>query len=292
MSDPLLRPGAAPRLGPFAGFGPVFAWGLRLTFRPKRVVLVALFAAGMGVLIATQGIGRVQWGFQKPDRAYDLYKVLEEALIQFAIPLIALTLVAQGYRREISERTLVYHLVRPVSRTTVFLARFFSGVLPAIPVALVPIVTTVALSKVPLPGEVWLSFVLTATIGVVAIGAIYYMLSALLKYGMIAGLIYTFVIEAFLAAIPGSMQRLSVMFHVRSLHHRMTDDVFADLSSRARAAIERHGERGNPLQALNPSKRIEWDEPGQAVLVLLVVAAAALAFGAWRTKQQDYALKD
>ncbi len=109
---------------PLAGFGPVFAWGLRRVVRWGKVFFVALLAVGGGVLI-----GRLIHGAADP--AAVLAQVMDRGVLTVGLPLIALLLAGESFAYEVQSRTLVYHLVRPVSRTTIFLARFFSGYLPA-----------------------------------------------------------------------------------------------------------------------------------------------------------------
>jgi ABC-type transport system involved in multi-copper enzyme maturation permease subunit len=273
MSESPTLAAPAPRtFGPLAGFGPVFGWGLRLTMQGKRFFLVAAVAAGIGWLMgraATEGTGELQ-------------KILDEQVLKFVLPLVALTLVSQSYAREVQERTLVYHLVRPVSRATVFLARYLSGLVPACIVAVLLFGSLLVGAERPL-GEL-VPMLPGILLGIAAVGAIYFVLSALLRHGMVAGLVYTFVFEALISSTLGSVQKLSVMFHVRSLHHRLTDPTWGELPVEApaspRAAI------------LRAAERINYDETQEAVLWLVGITVAFLLFGVWRTRQRDFALKD
>jgi hypothetical protein len=268
------------------GFGPVFGWGLRLTLRGRRFVVIAAASVFLGAILGFEGV-RNRW---YPDHALDLWTVLEEQVLRFVAPLVALLLVSQAYAREVQDRTLVYHLVRPVSRTTVYFARFLAGLVAAGVAAVLLVGTLLATSGVSLPVETWLLTLAATLVGVVAVGAVYYALAAVFRHGILIGLVYTFVVETMFAGARGSMQRLAVMFHVRSLHHRWTDDAFA--------ALAKHPERIRGLPetqrgfVLPTAPRIAWDEPGSAALVLLVVAVVALVVGAVVVARRDYALKD
>ena len=257
-----------------AGFVPVFAWGLRRVVRWRKVLLVGVLAVAGGVLIG--------WLVHKADDpAAMLARVLDRGVLTVGLPLIALLLAGEAYAFEVQSRTLVYHLVRPVSRATVFLARFFSGYLPAALVAAAFLTAIYVASGVAFSPRAWGSVLVSAGLGVLALGAIYYTLAALLKHGLVAGLIYTFVVETLVSSVPGSMQKLSVMFQVRSLSHWLTAGV---------------------LPAVPPPKRrsmfdltaraIEDSSPTEAAVALLLIAGAVLAFGVWRVRRQDFALKD
>ncbi len=209
------------------------------------------------------------------------------------MPLIALALAAGGFGEEVSEQTLVFHLVRPVSRTTLFLARFVAGLGPAIAASCALCLVATILSGVGVPiASVGLSLA-TAAIGTVVVGAVYYALAALFRRGLVAGLVYTFVIEGFFQFIPGSVQKLALGHHVRSLFHRLCDADFAALSQR----VARDADRGN-LSVLKPRRLQDviapepWSSIPNALLVCAIVACLALILGAWTVRRRDFALKD
>jgi hypothetical protein len=280
------------RLAPLARFGPVFGWGLRFSFRSRRFLAVVGVCALVGVLLGSEGsIGR-----RSTNRAYDaarsLAEVLDDAIIPYALPLLALALLAQGYAREVSDRTLVYHLVRPVSRRTVFLARFASGLVAAVVATLVLVGAVLAASGVSLGLGTVAAILTTSAVAVAATGAIYYTLGAIFRFGTVAGLVYTFVVEGFLGGAKGSMQTLSLTYHVKSLHHQWTDEA---LGSQFRGHTMPSTEdllsgAVNPLLAA--AEKIGWEEPSKALLVLGIAAAVALSIGMWHVSRRDFALKD
>lgn len=264
-----VRRGARP---PLAGFVPVFVWGITRVLRRKKLLLVAIVVGVLGIVVGRQ--------IEAGSRALlDLAGILDRVLT-FGLPLIALVLVSEGFTYEVQSRTLVYHLVRPVSRTTVFLARFFSGAVPAAAVALLLLVTLVLASGADVDAQVWLSLPVTAALGTLALGAVYYALAAVLRHGLIAGLVYTFVVETLISSVPGSMQKFSVMFYVRSLHHGLTAGSLPVVPPQ----IEQ-----NPL--LHAATKVSESDAMHAALVLLAITVVALAIGAWRVAHRDWALK-
>lgn len=272
---PLPAPSPMRARPPLAGFVPVFTWGLTRVLRRKKLVLVAIVAGALGVLVGTQIDPRFG------GRLLGLARVLDRSVLTFGLPLIALVLVGEGFTYEVQSRTLVYHLVRPVSRTTVFLARFFSGALPAAAVALLLLVALILSSGADVDAKVWRSLPVTAGLGTLALGAVYYALAALLRHGLIAGLIYTFVVETLISSVPGSMQKLSVMFYVRSLHHGLTEGSLPIVPPEITQ---------NPL--LQAAGQITESTVGESVVTLLAITVLALAAGAWRVATRDWALKE
>jgi ABC-type transport system involved in multi-copper enzyme maturation permease subunit len=184
----------------------------------------------------------------------------------------------------------VFHLVRPVSRTTIYVSRFASGLVSAALAALVLVGTTLATSGVALPATTVAFVLVAALLGVAAVGTVYYALGAMFRYGTIAGLVYTFVVEMFLAGSRGSMQTLALTYHAKSLVHRVLDPALEGVQRAPRSVAHPRIPRAPDL--LETAERIAWEEPSRAVLVLAVVTAVALLVGAWHVSRRDFALKD
>jgi ABC-type transport system involved in multi-copper enzyme maturation permease subunit len=275
---------AAPRLPPLARFSTVFAWGVRRAVRSRRFALTAGIATLAGL-----GLGWV--ARQHPDEVFAAWHLLGESLLGVAVPLVALALVGSGFGEEVQDRTLVFHLVRPVSRTTVFLARFLAGLLCGVVASAAMLLA--AASFLDLPGGALLRLAAIGALGTATVGSVYYALAALFRRGLVAGLVYTFVVEGFVQFLPGSIQKLSLMHHVRSVFHRSLDEEFAARSSEVSAALA-----PPPPATLDPSDlvqagaREEWTTVPSALLVCGVVIAGALLLAARSVARRDFALKD
>ncbi len=268
------------------GFPIVFAWGLRRGFAGGRFRWVAGCVVGFGALLGllvSQNTSAIE----------ALHAFLDNGAFGIAVPLVALALVGRGYAEEVSDQTLVYHLVRPVSRATVYLGRFAAGALPGVVAAAAMVLALVATSGVTLAPLTYLQVAAVAAIGAFTVGSVYYALAAVLKRGLIGGLVYTLVVEGLFQFLPGATQNLSLMHHVRSLLHRLTDDDFAQRSRaiaehlRAKAPPPGSG-RGSMLQ-----RAVEvWSEPATVYWVCASVCVVSLAAGMLAVKRRDYALKD
>ena len=288
---------------PLEGFVPSFSWGLRQACRWKRLLIVGILAVGLGAIVGTSiaetpAPSEQYRGWWYRDAPHLLAKHLDEVIFRVVLPLCALLLIGSGFSREVHNRTLVYHLVRPVSRTTLFLARYTAGILPAATVSTLMIATACLTSGVDLPASFWLSIPLTATAGVISIGAVYYVLGALFRRGMVAGLIYTFVLENLFGSVNGSIQRLSVMFHVRSIHHSLNDETFLELSETLQEQkkweleLSARSIAQGAEQLIQEAQKLSFETPLTALTVLGCLTAALLIFGAWKVSRKDFPLKD
>jgi hypothetical protein len=276
------------RLPPLARAGTVFSWGLRRTFRSRLFVV----SAGLA-LLAGWGLGAIVP--RHDDAAEALWVLLGEPFLGIVVPLVALALVGTGFGEEVQEQTLVFHLVRPVSRRTVFLARYASGVPPAALVSALLIVTAVWASGVPLPVRATWTAAGVAAVGAATVGALYYALAALFRRGLIAGLVYTFLIEGAFQFLPGTVQKLSLMHHVRSVFHRLLDDDFSALSSRVSETVASRAagvDADAEAMALAAAERVEWTSVPTALVLFAAVIAVTLFAGARAVARKDFALKD
>ncbi len=290
-------------LGPGFGRGFVdsFVWGVRQSLLSKRFLIAMGIAAIGGYLLGSEGVGtqRRAW-MPPPDAVHDVWKLLDNPILPYVLPIVAMFVVAGGFSKEVGQRTLVYHLVRPISRSTLFVSRYLSGVIPAIAISLVLLIVFSLTSGVSLPGSYWVSLPVTAAFGTIAIGAVYYTLAALMRSGTILGLVYTFAFDPLFASSKGSMQKFSVMYHVRSLHHQMTDEFFIENSARVRneltntleKLIEKAAGVTDPGQLLSISETIAWSSKSSAVTTLTLIAVVALAIGCFRIARRDFPLKD
>ena len=288
-------PTAEAPVRPLAGFGPMFGWGLRLTCRWGRLLLLGIPAIVGSALLAETYVGGDN--DRAKDDWLDLFALLDEGVLGYILPLITLLTVASGLRVEIGRKTMVYHLVRPVSRTTMYLARFASGVLPATVLGTLALAAICVGSGVDLPARIWLSLPVTAFITALTVGAFYYLVTTLFRGGMIIALIYTFVFEPMFAGTRGAMQKLSIMFHVRGVHHGMTDKVFAENSEAVRRSLDPEFDfRNLDIRSVDffqqLQERLAYDPLWTALTTCLLTAAGLLLLGMWRIRGRDFPLKD
>jgi ABC-type transport system involved in multi-copper enzyme maturation permease subunit len=203
---------------------------------------------------------------------------------------VALALVGSGFGEEVQDRTLVYHLVRPVSRTTVFLARFAAGLVLGVVAASAMLLLAGAWAGLGPPSLA--ALVAIGALAVATVGALYYAFAALFRRGLVAGLVYTFLVEGILQFLPGSIQKLSLMHHVRSVFHRAFDAEFAARSAAVEAARKPLEPTFDPNDVVQAAAPETWTTVPGALLVCAVVLVVTLLLGARSVARRDFALKD
>jgi hypothetical protein len=211
------------------------------------------------------------------------------------MPLLALILVGGGFGEEVQDRTLLFHLVRPVRRSTLYHARYAAGLVPGAIVGAAMVTAMCLGNGAPIGTGTIATLAGVAALGVAALGALYYAIAALFRRGLIAGLVYTFLLEGLFQFLPGSVQKLSLTFHVRSLMHRATDAEFAALSEGVARSIQRRAEwaaaevRPGTLTAAIPEP---WTQVPTVWIICACVIVGASLLGARAVTRKDFALKD
>jgi ABC-2 type transport system permease protein len=246
------------------------------TFRSKRGLIAAGLAA-LPVLLAflvTQ-IAR----FEGPAPVELVFAIAWYPNVQVIVPLVALVLAGGVVAEEIDDRTITYLFTRPVPRASILLGRWFA--------AAVPIVILIGLSSwavIQLLGTAgsaertaeWLPegfaarLVVTVMMGAAVYSAIFAAAGALFRHPIIVGLAYTFVIEVFLGNLPGSNQKATIAYYLKSFLFARDRDLIGEL----REALF----------------SVELVSAPAAVRTLFLILVAVLALGAWRFTRREYVL--
>jgi ABC-2 type transport system permease protein len=205
--------------------------------------------------------------------------------LQVVVPLVSLLQGQAVIAREVEDRTITYLFSRPIARPAMFLGR----TLGALAFTLLLLLTGAALlmlaagrgplGKVPNPDAfplahwtadgVVLPFLAAVALGALAYTTVFAALGVFTRHPMIAGLAYTFAIEAFLANLPGSGQALTIQYYLRSW-------------------IAAHGA---PSWAKVEGFDIAvFESPSRVLLKLGVLLVLALALGVWRIRRREFVL--
>jgi ABC-type transport system involved in multi-copper enzyme maturation permease subunit len=148
--------------------------------------------------------------------------VVYTVFLRFLLPLWSLSFATQALGGEREGRTTVWLVTRPLPRSSIYLAKY---------VALLPWALGLNLGGFAVlclaagePGRVALGLYWPAVVwGTLAFTALFHLLGATVRRPAVVGLIYAFVLEAFLSDLPFAMKRLSVSFYTRCL---MFDEYF------------------------------------------------------------------
>jgi len=151
----------------------------------------------------------------------DLLRSLQLVAIVPGVPLTAVLVSEMSLRDGIRQRTLLYALLSPVSRSTLAVVRtLVTAALLALGAAIV--VTAIRLLDGmplgPLPRE-YLAIVL----GSVAYTAFFGFFHLAVRRGLIAGLVVYFLLDQPLAQLPFALRRLSPSYHLSVLADRVID---------------------------------------------------------------------
>ncbi len=251
----------------------LFTAQLRRLIVSKRALVCLLLALGPVVAAAILRYVTAANGQTLP--AFELGWVL---LVQGTVPLLALILGAAVVAEEIEDRTLTYLFTRPVPRAAVLLGRWLATAVLTEGLILLSAATTFAILKGgtgddprwALPPGMDAAMIRTSLLGGLVYSALFSAGGALVKHPMIAGIGYTFVIEGFVANLPGQNPSFTVQFHLKS-HLAGAGPGFAE---RMRELTEH--------QVLLP--------PDEALRTLWIVLFAALAAGSLAISRRQYVL--
>jgi ABC-2 type transport system permease protein len=256
----------------------LFQVHLLRTVRTKRGLIAVLLAAlpvGIALLIST--VSR----FEDPPRIEDLMLVLWFLLIQTITPLISLVMASAVIAEEIEDRTITYLFTRPIPRSAILIGRWLAVALPICVILCLSawvsltLLQSIEVEDAPAGGWVPAGFMgqllATVAMGGAVYSALFAAAGALFKKPMMVGLAYTFVVEGFMANLPGSNQKLTVLFYLKSyLISGYPELQVGDFEQ---------GVLTTPLF-----------EPAGAVQALAMILLGILALGAWRFSRREYVL--
>jgi ABC-2 type transport system permease protein len=257
--------------------GILFRAHLVRTLRTRRCLVAVLLCAlpvGMSTLIAT--VSR----FEGPPPIGLLHGVVWHLTVQILTPLVALIFGSAVIAEEIEDRTITYLFTRPIQRQAILLGRWLA--------ALVPMLVALGLSSgivlrllgglgseetghgdwMP-EGFRWRAMVVVLS-GAAVYSALFAAAGALFKRPILIGLAYTFVYELILGNLPGSNQKATVQYYLKSF--LLAGDVQALKRFEESIAI------------------VPLAEPAAAARMLALILVGALALGAWRLSRREYVL--
>ncbi len=196
----------------------VFALTVRYLLTTRRGYATGLLALVPILLTGSLAIARA------PNFGVSLFETLMVPLfLQVVLVFVTLVQATALVREEIEDTTIAYLLTRPISKPAVLLFKYV-GYLAAVLVVLIPPVTasyviTIAYAGAGYPETIGvLAALLAATaLGAAAYGAFFLFLSVLLRRPLAVGLLFGFVWESIVGAIPGSVPKLSLIFYLKSI---------------------------------------------------------------------------
>lgn len=201
----------------------IFAQVARVTLRGllgRRRALLMLLLAGIPILVGllvranTDGITEVG-------------ATLDGLVVRIILPLVALVFGTAALGSELEDGSAVHLLTKPISRTTIVLAKVaVAGTLTA---ALVVPSTVIAAILMARPGANLVLVTTSLGVGVLAgsylYASIFAALSVITSRGLILGLGYALIWEGLLAGLLPGTQVFSVREYVRGIVHLVSPSV-------------------------------------------------------------------
>lgn len=174
--------------------------------RPKRL------AAWVLIALALAGASHLYLSFVRNADPFETYSRVSDYFVYRLIPLVAAVYSVAVVGQEVSQRTIVYLLTRPVPRWTLYLARVGASITATAAVSVFVVFILSAAVNGPgrvvargVPGDV-----LGAVVGSFAYVAFFTLLSLWINRAMVAMLLYAFGLETAAANMPGDMGYLSI----------------------------------------------------------------------------------
>ena len=196
---------------------------LRALVSRRRTVLMLLLAA-VPILVAAlvrasaNGIGEVG-------------QTLDGLVVRIILPLIALVFGTAALGSELEDGTGVHLLTKPISRTTIVLAKVaVAGTLTALLTVPATVVAAILMAR---PGSDLAGLLASLGLGVLAgsyvYAAIFAALSLITSRGLIIGLGYALIWEGLLAGLLPGTQVFSVREYVRGIANAVSPEVIDSL---------------------------------------------------------------
>lgn len=181
------------------------------------------------------------------------------------LPITTLILATSAFRDEIEDRTMVYLVVKPISRFRIVAEKYLAVIESTILALWVGVIGTwVIVSGGSMADSlgVLVAALVTVLVGVAAYSAVFVAVSLIVPRALVVGILYTLVWESLLSRFIPGVWTLSVRHYVESIFVRLYDDPEVRLS--------------NAVQIYS------------ALPLLAITIGLALVLSAWRLRSMDF----
>lgn len=186
--------------------------------------------------------------------------------VSFLLPIVAVVYGVSVFGEEREQRTLVYLLIRPLTRWRLYLAKA-AGVLPILAVAGILGFAAICWMGGRLGEPSWGLFWPAILRACVAYTALFLLFGAIVPRPAVTAIVYAFFVETMLGNMPGTIKRIAISYYCRCMMY----DAGAELG-------------------LAPSIRNQFlaIDGSTAALVLDIATVVLLALGAWAFHRGEY----
>ena len=143
------------------------------------------------------------------------------------LPITTMILATAAIGNEIEDRTLPYLTLKPLSRFRIVVEKWLGSIWVAIPAILIGLLVACLVLFRDQSSDyqrVIVAALVSSAIGICAYCGIFLLISLVIQRALLAGIIYTFVIENILGRYLKGLRVLSIQHYVKSIYERMQDD--------------------------------------------------------------------
>ncbi len=235
--------------------------------RPKRILVWVLIS------LALAGAAYLYMYFDHSAVPSDTYGRVSDYFVYRLIPLVAAVYSIAVIGQEVSQRTIVYLVTRPIPRWILYLARVAASITATAVVSIIAIFAVSAAIYGPLhmfsaaiPGDI-----LGVCVGSLAYVSLFVLLSLWINKAMVAILLYAFGLETAAANMPGDMGLLSIKNYLT---------IIAD-----KPVLQ----TGNKIaDAVASQSALATMTKGTALPIMIIVTVVCLTIGAWWFSNYEY----
>lgn len=160
--------------------------------------------------------------------------VMSSIVFGTLLPIATLILATSAFRDEIDDRTMVYLIVKPVSRFRIVAEKYLAvAESTVLSLWLGVIATWIVISGTSMPDtiDVLVASIVAVLIGVVTYSAVFIAVSLLVPRALIVGILYALIWETLLSRFIPGVWTLSVRHYVESVFVRLLNDSSVDLDN-------------------------------------------------------------
>ncbi|HUG16133.1 MAG TPA: ABC transporter permease subunit [Thermomicrobiales bacterium] len=238
---------------------PIFALTVRQFLSGKAVRIVAAFALIPAVFAAIYALD--SGGISRLDFMDGLFQGL---IAPTLLPIATLILATNALGNEIEDRTMVYLVLKPISRARIVLEKFTAVVLTAVVLQLAGLVVTFLIVARGAAGDNLAqlpSMAIAGVFGVLGYGALFMAVSLIVPRALLAGVMYTLLWESLFGRFIPGIRLVSVRHYIQSIYVRLMDHPDITVSQ--------------AMQFVS------------AVVTILVLTTVAMALASWRLRTMN-----
>lgn len=189
----------------------------------RRRFVAVLLIAGVPVVLAL--VFALLVGLDARDSLEFRDGIVGGLLITLVLPLVSLLLATASFGDEMSDRTLIYQVLKPVSRWTIVLPKLAAGTaVIALLLAVSGVLSSVLIVRGDAGGAV--ATALALALGGAAYTAIFTWAGLVSRHALAFGLVYVFLWESSLSSLFEGIRFLSVRQYTFSVAQGIDSDLF------------------------------------------------------------------